>query len=232
MKTLGIVGGIGPESTVVYYRCVFAEYRARVPDGSAPSIIINSIDVHRMLGMIDRRQLTDVTHYLSSELRRLAAAGADLGLLAANSPHIVFDDIARESPIPLISIVQATCDAAVLMGLKNLALFGTSSTMQGHFYAEAFSTRQIAIAVPQPEEQRYIHQKYMSELVGGLIIPETRTRLLAIAERMRAENGIEGVILGGTELSLILGDGGDRAGLPFLDTTKIHARSAVAALLS
>src|SRR5207244_3306054 len=122
MKTLGIVGGIAPESTVEYYRLLIASYRRLKPDGSYPSLIINSIDLQKMLGMISANELAAVTEYLLTELKRLAQAGADFGLLASNTPHIVFDEVQRQSPIPLVSIVESACHAAKKLGLKKVGL--------------------------------------------------------------------------------------------------------------
>jgi len=112
MRTLGIIGGIGPESTVDYYRLIIAAYREQKQDGSYPAIIINSIDLNKIRDLVTAGALADLTEYLVAEVQRLARAGADFGLLAANTPHIVFDDIRRQSPIPLLSIVEATCEAA------------------------------------------------------------------------------------------------------------------------
>ena len=101
------------------------------------------------------------------KFRNWPAPGRSVGLLAANTPHIVFDEIRRRSPIPLVSIVEATCEAARPLGLKRLGLFGTRFTMQGNFYPDVFSEAEIALVVPQPDEQAYIHDKYMGELVKG-----------------------------------------------------------------
>jgi len=231
MKTVGIIGGIGPESTVEYYRLTIASYREQKQDGSYPSILINSIDLKKMLDLIGANELAKVTEYLVDEVQRLARAGADFGLLASNTPHIVFDEIRRQSPIPLVSIVEATCEAAQALGLKRVGLFGTRFTMQGRFYPDVFSKEGITLAVPEQDEQDYIHDKYMSELVNGIILPETRERLLMIVDRLKERQGIQGLILGGTELPLILRDVLDR-GIPFLDTTKIHVKRIVAQLLS
>jgi len=231
MKTVGIIGGIGPESTVEYYRLIIASYREQKQDGSYPSILINSIDLKKMLDLIGANELAKVTEYLVDEVQRLARAGADFGLLASNTPHIVFDEIRRQSPIPLVSIVEATCEAAQALGLKRVGLFGTRFTMQGRFYPDVFSKEGITLAVPEQDEQEYIHDKYMSELVNGIILPETRERLLMIVDRLKERQGIQGLILGGTELPLILRDVLDR-GIPFLDTTKIHVKRIVAQLLS
>ena len=231
MKTLGIIGGIAPESTIEYYRLIIASYRAQDPDGNYPSLIINSINLKKMIDLITANKLADVTEYLLIELQKLASAGADVGLLASNTPHIVFDDLQQKSPIPLISIVQATCQTAQAMGLRKVGLFGTRFTMQGQFYPEVFRSRGIELIVPDMNDQEYIHDKYMSELIDGIFLDETRESLLAIAERLKKKSGIEGVILGGTELPLILRDVNDSE-IPFLDTTRIHVEQAVTQILN
>jgi len=231
MKTLGIIGGIGPESTIEYYRQLIASYRQRKQDGSYPLIIINSIDMKKMLDLIVANELVRLTKYLVGEVQKLAKAGADLGLLASNTPHIVFDELSGQSPIPLLSIVEAACQATKKLGLKRVGLFGTRFTMQARFYPDTFSKEGITIVVPGVEEQAYIHDKYMSELVNGIILSETRERLLAIADRLKTQEGIEGLILGGTELPLILQEE-SYSGIPFLDTTRIHVDCAVAQMLS
>ena len=231
MKTLGMIGGIGPESTIEYYRHLIAAYRARKPDGSYPSIVINSINMKTLLDMIEADDRVKMVEYLVGEFQKLASAGAQCGLLAANTPHIVFDEIRRKSPIPLVSIVEATCEAAKVLGLKRIGLFGTRFTMLGDFYRRVFSAAQIELVVPQPDEQTYIHDRYMNELVKGVILAETRQRLLAIVDRLKEQERIEGLILGGTELPLILGEVTDR-GIPFLDTARIHVEAAIAQMWS
>ncbi len=225
-KTIGIIGGIGPESTIEYYRLILAGYLERKPDGTYPAIVINSIDMQRMLGLIEANDLAGVTEYLVREIARLSRAGVDFALMAANTPHIVFDEVHARVGTPLISIVEATCEAAKAMGMKKPGLFGTSFTMQGRFYPDVFTREGIALAVPNRDEQTYIHDKYMGELVHGVIRPETREGLLAIVDQMREREGIDGLILGGTELPLILRDPAHR-GIPFLDTTRIHVARAL-----
>ncbi len=228
MNAVGVIGGIGPESTIEYYRHLIAAYRNLKRDGSYPSIIINSINLQAALDLIEANELVKLAKLFADEIQKLVRAGASVGLLAANTPHLVFDEIQAQSPIPLVSIVEATCEAAEALGLKRLGLFGTRFTMQGKFYPHVFSKTEIALLTPQADEQAFIHAKYMGELVKGMILPETRQGLLAIVDRMKQQDGIDGLILGGTELPLILGNVTDR-GIAFLDTTKIHAQ-AVAAL--
>jgi aspartate racemase len=231
MKTAGLIGGLGPESTVDYYQSIIKLYRERKPDGSYPSLIINSIDVEKARKLIESDQLAELARYLSAEVNRLAAAGADFAVITANTPHLVFDDVQRQSALPLISIVQATCDAARALGLKKLALLGTRFTMQGHFYSDVFSAAQIALVVPGESEQAFIHEKYIGELLIGSFLPETRQRILDVAVRMTAEEGVEAVVLAGTELPLLLRDAGGH-GIRFLDTTQIHVNAVVDNLLS
>ena len=231
MKTLGIIGGIGPESTIEYYRRINALYRERIRDGSAPSIIINSIDMQKLLGLVEANELGEMAGYLTAEVEKLARGGATFALLAANTPHLVFDAVAQQSTIPLISIVEATCEAAKAAGLKRLGLLGTRFTMQSSFYPDALSDQQIELVVPNEEEQAYVHDKYMQELVKGIILPETRERLMTIIKTLKERSQIDGVILGGTELSLILRDE-TVFGVQVLDTTQIHVKAAVAQLLS
>src|SRR3982074_2055026 len=180
MKTLGIIGGLGPEATIDYYERIIALYRERNPDGSYPSMFVNSVDLNKARALITANDLAGVTKYFVDEIGKLAKAGADFGLIAANTPHIVFDDVQKESPIPLLSIVRASGAAAKERRLKTLGLFGTRFTMQGKFYPEVFSKAGIELIVPDPDDQDYIHDKYMNELVPGIFLPETREKFLAV----------------------------------------------------
>jgi len=231
MKTVGIIGGVGPESTIDYYRLIIAEYRKQRPDGSYPPMIINSVDLKKMIGLMEANDMAALTASLVDEIGKLARAGADFGVLSSNTPHIVFDELSRQSPIPLISIVLATCEAAKSLGLNKLGLFGSGYTMRANFFQKVFSSAGITVIVPDSNEQSYIHDKYMDELVKGTFLPETREGLMKIVGRLQQEEGIQGLILGGTELPLILRDVHDRD-IPFLDTTQIHVKAVVREMLS
>ena len=230
MKAVGIIGGIAPESTIQYYRLIVAGYREHKRDGNYPSILINSINMKQMLDLIGAKRLPEAIQYLKGELDKLARAGADFGVLASNTPHLVFDDLQAVSPIPLISIVRATCQRADELGFKRVGLFGTRFTMQGGFYDREFEKRGMAIILPAGDDQDYIHEKYMTELVNGAILDDTRAGLLRIVNRLKREQKIQGLVLGGTELPLILKDGDDPE-VPFLDTTSIHVQSIIEELL-
>jgi aspartate racemase len=245
MKTVGIIGGIGPESTIEYYRQIVDAYRERQSGTSVtpvnhaqdaratryPSIIINSVDLSKLVHWVGANELEAFTDYLAAELARLARAGADFAALAANTPHLVFDELQKRSSIPLLSIIEATYDEARSMGLKRVALFGTRFTMQARFYPDVFIKAGIALVVPTTAEQDFIHEKYLGELLNNIFLAETRQRLLAIVDRMKAADEIEAVILGGTELPLLLSQP-QHNGIPFLDTTRIHVHRIVAELCS
>jgi aspartate racemase len=150
--------------------------------------------------------------------------------LSANTPHVVFNEVRSLSPIPLISIVEATCEDVARRGLKRVSLLGTRFTMSGRFYPEIAEKYGIALVPPSEEEQAYIHEKYVHELINGVFLSVTRDRLQEIIAIQKERDRIQGVILAGTELPLIL-----RAesveGLPLLDTTQIHVQAAVAEML-
>lgn len=231
MKTLGIVGGIGPESTIEYYRFILDGYRARVPDGSAPHLIIDSLDVNRGIAMLDENDFTGLADYVSASADRLVRAGAEVVLIAANTPHLVFDEVEERVPVPMITIVQATCDEARRLGFKSLCLLGTGFTMRARFYPDVFARAGLELVAPNETEQTFIHDKYIHELLKNSFQPETRVALIGIIERMRKDDRIEAVILAGTELPLLL-RGAEPEGLPFLDTTLIHVGAAVDAIIA
>ena len=226
MKILGMIGGTGPESTVEYYRRLIATYHARVSESGAPPIIINSVDNKNLVKWFTAGELARVADFLGAEIERLARAGADFALIAAVTPHLGFDKLQQQASIPLLSIVEATADAAKKAGLRRLALFGTRFTMEAALFPEAFARRGMTIVVPNEKEREFIHEKYMGELFVGEILDETRDALVEIVERMKQRNNVDGLILGGTELSLILREP-TAAGLPVLDTTQIHVDAAI-----
>ena len=229
VRTLGIVGGIAPASTVDYYRSIIAVWRELRGDDSYPSLVINSINLTRLVELVSGNRLGELAEWLVAEVERLARAGADLGMLASNTPHIVFDEVARASPIPLLSIVEAAAEAAEGMRLRTVGLLGTRYTMQGRFYPDAFAGRGIKVVAPAPDDRTYVHDRYMDELIEDRFEDDTRRGFLAVIDRLR-ESGAEAVLLAGTELPLLLR--GAATAVPVLDTTRIHVRRAVRELLA
>jgi aspartate racemase len=225
MKRLGIIGGIGPESTVVYYRSILAAARERL-GGASPPVLINSIDVQLVLRLAEHDPVPGLRDYLALEISVLARGGASFALIAANTPHIVFEEVRQRSPIELVSIVEAARDAARERGLTRLALFGTKFTMQGRFYQDVFLPSGIELVRPTADEQSFIHEKYVDELLKNRFLTTTRDQMHRIVQAMKDRDGIDGVVLAGTELPLLL-SGDSAGGLPLLDTTLIHVAAAV-----
>jgi len=230
MKILGLIGGTGPESTIDYYRLLTAQYREKAA-GASPHVIINSINLKQMIEWMNAGEYTKVADALVSEFERLEKAGADFAALTANTPHIVFDDLRQRVKLPLISIVEATCERAQALDFRSVGLFGTRFTMQAPFYPSVFSRTDIKLVTPNEEEQAYIHEKYFGELLKDKFLPETRARFLAIADDMNARDGIEALILGGTEIPLLL-RADEHNGIHFLDTTRIHVDRLIEEMLS
>jgi aspartate racemase len=229
VKTAGIVGGIGPESTVDYYRFLVAEYRARA-DGSYPAVLIDSIDLTRLLELVALGEHDTLVEWLAEEVGRLQRGGADFAILASNTPHVVFDELSQRAPLPMLSIVEATAAEARRLELRRVGLLGTRFTMHGAFYPQTFGRHEIEVVAPAPDDLAYVHEKYLGELVAGVVLPETRAGLLAVVRRMRERLAIDGVVLAGTELPLVLRDVPDQ-GIPFLDTAQIHVRRVVDEML-
>ena len=230
MKTLGLIGGTGPESTIDYYRLLTTQYREKA-DGHSPPVIINSVDLKQMIDWMSASELGKVTDYLAAAFEKLQRAGADFAALTANTPHIVFDEIQQRTTLPLISIVEAACERAQSLGFKSVGLFGTRYTMQAPFYPRVFSRTDVKLVIPNEEEQDYIHEKYFSELLKDVFLPETRARFLDIAGEMKARDGVEAVILGGTEIPLLL-RADEHEGIQLLDTTRIHVDRLITEMLS
>jgi aspartate racemase len=222
MAIAGLVGGLGPESTIDYYRRIIDGWK-REDQGSAPSIVIDSLDAQLALRLVqqDRPSLIE---YLLGSLRRLAGAGVDFGALTANTAHIVFDELAAQSPVPLLSIVEVCVAEAKRRGLGRLALLGTRFTMEAPFYPEVAGRQNISLLVPAETDRSWIHDRYLGELLMGHFRDETRKQFTSLVARLRDEQGIDGVILGGTELPLLL-PSALIADVPALDTTALHVEA-------
>jgi aspartate racemase len=224
---VGLIGGLGRESTIDYYRRILDGWRA-VDPSSAPGIVIDSIDVQRALQLVatDRPALVE---YLMASINRLAAAGADFIAITANTPHIAFDDLVARATVPLISIVETCAAEARRLGLQRLVLLGTRFTMEASFYVDVFARQGIEVVRLNEADRTWVHDRYTRELLAGDFRDGTREGFIAIVQRSRTELGIDGVILGGTELPLLL-----RtplvAGVPALDTTALHVAAIIAQL--
>jgi aspartate racemase len=224
MTTVGIIGGLGPESTIDYYRRILAAWEREVPS-SAPSIVIDSLDVRLALRLVesDRSALIE---YLLASLRRLAGAGVDFAVMTANTPHIVFDEVSAQSRVPLVSIVEVCAEEAQRRGMARLGLLGTRFTMDGPFYPTVCARHGIAVVPPKDADRVWVHERYVGQLLNGEFRDDTRQEFTSLVGRLRDEAGIDGIILGGTELPLLL-PSPVIADVPALDTAALHVAAIV-----
>lgn len=225
MKRIGILGGIGPESTLDYYKEIIRVFVTRHPELAYPEIIVYSANMNTLMDFVSTENWSALSKWLLGMISSLHFAGAEFAAIASNTPHIVFDEIRTKSPIPLLSIVEETCKRAQEMGLKNIGLMGTKLTMESQFFKKPFISKSMSIIVPNEEEQHTIHDRLFSEIELGIIKDSTREELLQVVKRMIEEDHIDSLILGCTELPLILTE--SRYGIPFLNTSAIHCESII-----
>ena len=224
MGSVGIVGGLGPESTIDYYRRILETWEQEDAT-SAPSIVIDSLDVRRALRLVDSDRAA-LTEYLLASLRRLAGAGVDFAAISANTPHIVFDELAVLSPVPILSIVEVCAHEARARRLRRLALLGTRFTMEGVFYPAVCARYGITVVPPNEADRTWVHERYVGELLRGQFLEESRQQFVTLVGRLRGTDRIDGVILAGTELPLLL-SAPIIADVPALDTTALHVAAIV-----
>lgn len=229
-KTIGMIGGIAPASTIDYYQRIISRFQERTGQREYPSILINSINMNYMMNLVSQDRLDELVDYLSEEIYVLEKAGAKVIFMASNTPHIVYEPLAQRVKTKMVSIVDSTIAYAKSKGYSRLGLFGTISTMEGYFYQDGFEAIGMEIITPMPDERKYIHKVYMEELVRGRFLPETKNHLVSIATRMYNEGQIECLILGGTELPLIMKTS-DFEDIELLNTTKIHVEQILDASL-
>ncbi|GFI03558.1 putative racemase YgeA [Lachnospiraceae bacterium] len=225
MKKLGLVGGMGPESTIPYYHDIVYGVQDRVGKNFFPNLAIESVNAFDVLRLCNEQKYDELTNYLMQAIKNLIASGADFIALSANTPHIVFDRLQARSTVPLVSIVEAACNEAIRLNKHRVGLLGTIFTMKEDFFKKPFYSSNIEIITPTTEEMEYINLKISSELELGIIKEETLQEFQRIIKRMRQEDCIEVVILGCTELPLLLND--EVSPVPCLDTMKIHIQRLI-----
>lgn len=225
MKKLGLVGGMGPESTIPYYHDIVYGVQNKVGKKFFPNLTIESVNVFDVLNMCERKEYEALINYLMVAINNLRASGADFIALSANTPHIVFDELQKRSPIQLVSIIEAACDEAKRRNISKVGLLGTIITMNGEFFKNPFLKNHIEVVTPSDEEKEFINQKISQELELGIVKEETLSAFLKIVKRMKDENGIQAIVLGCTELPLLFK--GVKTPVDCLDTMQIHIQTLV-----
>lgn len=228
MKTIGLIGGMTPESTKVYYELLIQG--ARRPGGNPlrnPEILIYSLDLAELVKIQRGPERTKVVEYLTDRLECLRNAGAEIGAITANTPHAFFDEIRAGTSLPLVSIVTATRNTATDRGLERALLLGTRTTIEAKMYPQQFADTGIEVLLPGEEDREFLDHTIYNDLALGHVTPEVRQRCHQICRKHIGSNGIDSVILGCTELPLVISS----ADLPVevLDTTRIHVDAILTA---
>jgi aspartate racemase len=231
MNRIGIIGGIGPESTIEYYRLIIQRYQERLRTRDFPPVLINSINMMAMGELISQGQLAELTRFLLREIDRLGRAGASHVVLASNTPHLVFDELEKQSPVPLISIIRETCRHLHEGGYTRVGLLGTKQTMAGDMYPREARRYGIQVHTPTPARQEYIHEKYLNELLYKDIRPDTQREFITIVRQLHSDSAIQALVLGGTELPFILNPE-NFPEISVINSAAVHVESIVSAILA
>lgn len=219
MRTIGMVGGMGPESTKDYYARMIKRFNEASKDFNYPRIIIYCVNMKDIQVLQAANDWDGIAILLADAVSRLAGAGADFAFISANTPHIMFDKIKARSPLPLVPIVDVVVAKAKALGIKRPLLLGTRFTMASDMYPHACKAHGIEIMVPAQQDQGQIHRLLFTELELGIFKPQTRQWFKDLISMHRSE-GADSVILGCTELPLLMSQAD--ADIPVLDTTQIH----------
>lgn len=225
MKKIGLVGGTGPESTLMYYKELNLRIDSMTGGKEMPDIAIESVNFRKAWAYVSEGNYRELTLYFSEKVNLLKRSGCDVMALTAGTMHIVFDDIEKETGVSLVSIPKAVCNEAVRRNYKKVGLLGTVFTMEKDYMKKDLTGAGIEVFVPCKEDRELIAKRILEELELGIVKDTTLQEFNAIIDKMRTENGIEAVILGCTELPLLLND--DNSVLPCMDSVDIHIRELI-----
>lgn len=223
-KKIGILGGLSPESTVTYYLHIVRKYQELFGDHGYPEIIIYSVSFQKFIDWMKENKWDKITEELIEGVQKLAIAGADFALIATNTMHIVFHEVEKASPIPLISIIDTTAETIKKENVSTIGLLGTIFTMEKEFYKKGLAKYGIKTLIPEKNDREYINNVIFKELCKGLILEKTRNNFKRIIEKL-TKMGAEGIVLGCTELSLLISE--KDVPTKIFDTTTLHAEKAL-----
>lgn len=222
----GIIGGIGPASTIDYYNGIINKYTAKT--NNYPELTIESINMNEMLSFFTNSDYDGVCKLLLSSLQNLKNANADYAAIASNTPHIIFDKLKTISPLPLLSIIEETCKFTSSSGYKKVLILGTSFTMKSDMYENALRKYKTDTVIPSKNDIEFIHNIIFPNLENGIIIRKDKQKMISLAEQYISKYKINAVILGCTEIPLMIKE--NDLSVPVINTTQIHI-NAIADLM-
>lgn len=225
MKTIGLLGGMSWESSATYYRIMNEAVKERLGGLHSAQLLMHSFDFAEIAALQRADRWDLAAAQLCEAAQRLERGGADLLLIGTNTMHKLADEVAAAVQIPLIHIADPTGEAIKAQGLTKIGLLGTAYTMEQAFYKQRLVERfGLEVIVPEEQERKLVHDVIFQELCLGQVRPESRQAYQEIMERL-VERGAQGIILGCTEIGLLVSEGD--ATVPLFDTTQIHAQRAV-----
>ena len=225
MKKIGLVGGTGPESTLMYYKELNARVDSLTKGSMMPDLSIESVNFRKAWEYVSTRQYDKLADYLSEKVENLVKSGAEIIALTAATMHIVFDEIEEKTNVPLVSIPKAVRDEAIRKGYKKVGLLGTIFTMEESYMKKDLIAAGIEVAVPEKDDRMLVAKRIFEELEFGIVKESTLEEFNTVITNMKERQGIEAVILGCTELPLLLND--KNCVLPCMDSVDIHIKRLI-----
>ena len=225
MKKIGLVGGTGPESTVMYYKKLNSAIDLLTNEKHMPDIAIESVDFRRAWGYVQNGETSELADYLAEKVNCLVQTKADVIALTAVTMHMVYDEIVAKTGVSLVSIPKTVCEKIVSEGIKKVGIFGTVVTMEQDYMKKDLLENGVEVFVPNDEERALIGKRIYEELEVGIVKESTLVELTDIIKRMKEEDGIEGLILGCTELPLILNS--ENCPVKCFDSVELHLKKII-----
>lgn len=225
MRVIGLLGGMSWESTAYYYQHLNRAVRDRLGGLHSAHCVIYSVDFDAIERMQDAGDWDRAGAYLAECATRLEAAGAELVVLCTNTMHRVFDEIQRPLTVPMLHIADSTADSLEAAGVRRVALLGTRYTMEQAFYRERLEKRGLEVVIPAKSDRDLVHRTIYEELCLGRVEATSRREFERVVAELGEEHGAEGVILGCTEIGLLIGQ--ENSALPVFDTTLLHVKAAL-----
>ena len=225
MKKIGLVGGTGPESTLMYYKELNTRIDRMTNGTEMPDIAVESVNFRRAWGYVSAGEYGLLADYLAEKVNSLRVGGAEVISLTAGTMHIVLEDLLRKTQVPLVSIPRAVCREAQARGYRKIGLLGTIFTMEQDYMKTDFRDAGIEVVIPDKADRELIAKRILEELENGIVKESTLKEFQEIIRGMRDRDGIEAVVLGCTELPLILKP--DNCPVPCLDSVEIHINELI-----
>jgi aspartate racemase len=226
VRTIGLLGGMSWESTAEYYRLANETVRERLGGLHSARLVLHSVDFAEVAALQAAGQWDEAGQLLGQAAKGLEAAGAELVLICTNTMHLVAEQVQAAVSIPLLHIVDTTADAVRAAGLGRVGLLGTRFTMEEPFYRDRMARHGVELVVPEEADRAEVHRVIFDELCVGVVREESREAYQAVIGRL-VEAGAQGIVLGCTEIELLVGPGDSP--VPLFRTTRLHVEAALRA---